>query len=115
VELLRAIHAVAQGQSILDPTITRPLLTRMRLQKEAESAPLQTALSTQQQHVLALLAEGKTNREIGSSLELSDKTVKNYIRFIFQKLNVTRRAHAAALFTRYSSTGKRSADDRTHQ
>lgn len=105
--LLRSIHTVAQGQSILDPAITQPLLTRMRLQKEQVSEVLRTALSTQQQRVLALVAEGKTNKEIGSSLELSDKTVKNYIRLIFQKLNVTRRAQAAALFIRESSSEKR--------
>jgi DNA-binding NarL/FixJ family response regulator len=87
----------------------------MRFQKEAESAPLQTALSTQQQHVLALLAEGKTNKEIGSSLELSDKTVKNYIRFIFQKLNVTRRAQAAALFTRNSAARHQAGDNRIRE
>ena len=98
--LLRAIHSVAQGQSILDPAITQPLLTRMRLQKNEISELDRTTLSTQQQHVLALVAEGKTNKEIGVSLELSDKTVKNYIRFIFQKLNVTRRAQAAAFFIR---------------
>jgi DNA-binding NarL/FixJ family response regulator len=113
-ELLRDIHAVTQGQSHLDPTITQPLLTRMPMQKEAPE-PLQTSLSTQQQRVLELIAQGKTNKEIGSSLDLSDQTVKNYVRLIFQKLNVTRRAHAAALFTRYSSAGKRSADDRTNQ
>lgn len=100
--LLRAIHAVAQGQSILDPAITQPLLARMRVQKEEASEPQRTTLSTQQQRVLALVAEGKTNKEIGSSLELSDKTVKNYIRFIFQKLKVTRRAQAAAFFIRDS-------------
>ena len=104
--LVRAIHAVAQGQSILDPAITQPLLTRMRLQKGEASESQRTTLSTQQQRVLALVAEGKTNKEIGSSLELSDKTVKNYIRFIFQKLKVTRRAHAAAFFIRDSSSGK---------
>lgn len=103
--LVRAIHAVAQGQSILDPAITQPLLTRMRLQKEEASESQRTTLSTQQQRVLALVAEGKTNKEIGSSLELSDKTVKNYIRFIFQKLKVTRRAQAAAFFIRDSSLG----------
>ncbi|TKB91714.1 MAG: response regulator transcription factor [Nitrospira sp.] len=115
-ELLQArtIQAVAQGQSILDPTVTQPLLTRMPVQREI-SKPLQTTLSIQQQRVLELIAQGKTNKEIGSSLDLSDQTVKNYIRFIFRKLNVTRRAHAAALFTRYSSAGKRSADDHTHQ
>jgi len=100
--LVRAIHAVAQGQSILDPAITQPLLTRMRLQKEEPRDSQRTTLSTQQQRVLALVAEGKTNKEIGASLELSDKTVKNYIRFIFQKLKVTRRAQAAAFFIRDS-------------
>ena len=104
--LLRAIHAVAQGQSVLDPAITQPLLTRMRLQKEEASESQRTTLSSQQQRVLALVAEGQTNKEIGSSLKLSDKTVKNYIRFIFQKLKVTRRAQAAACFIRDSSAGK---------
>jgi len=106
--LLRAIHTVAQGQSILDPAITQPLLTRMRVQKEGGSELQRTTLSTQQQRVLALVAEGKTNKEIGSSLELSDKTVKNYIRFIFQKLKVTRRTQAAAFFIRDSPSWKRS-------
>ena len=105
--LSRAIHAVAQGQSILDPAITQPLLTRMRLQKEEASASQRTTLSVQQQRVLALVAEGKTNKEIGSSMELSDKTVKNYVRFIFQKLKVTRRAQAAAFFVRDSPSRKR--------
>jgi DNA-binding NarL/FixJ family response regulator len=77
----------------------------MRLQKEKASELPRTALSTQQQRVLALVAEGKTNKEIGSSLELSDKTVKNYIRFIFQKLKVTRRAQAAVFFMRDSPSG----------
>lgn len=104
--LVRAIHAVAQGQSILDPAITQPLLTRMRLQKEEGPESQRAPLSSQQQRVLALVAEGKTNKEIGASLELSDKTVKNYIRFIFQKLKVTRRAQAAAFFIRDSPSGK---------
>lgn len=104
-ELLRAIHAVAQGQSILDPAITQPLLTRMQRQKTEASQSQRTALSTQQQRVLALVAEGKTNKEIGVSLALSDKTVKNYVRFIFQKMKVTRRAQAAAFYVRDSPSG----------
>ena len=115
-ELQQAIHAVAQGQSILDPAITQPLLTRMQLQKEEASAPQQTTLSTQQQRVIALVAEGKTNKEIGSSMELSDKTVKNYLRFIFQKLKISRRAQAAASFVRDSpSSGKQSVEDHKNQ
>jgi two-component system, NarL family, response regulator DevR len=109
--LRQAIHAVAQGQSILDPAITQPLLTRVRRQTGEESEPKRTTLSTQQQRVLALVAEGKTNKEIGSSLDLSDKTVKNYIRFIFQKLKVTRRAQAAALFIRDSASASQSGQD----
>jgi two-component system, NarL family, response regulator DevR len=114
-ELLRAILAVAQGQSILDPALTQPLLTRMQLQHEATSALQRGPLSAQQQHIFALVAEGKTNKEIGALLELSDKTVKSAIRFIFQKLNVTRRAQAAALFTRNAASEKRSPDNRTNQ
>jgi DNA-binding NarL/FixJ family response regulator len=83
--LLQAIHAVAQGQSILDPAITQPLLARMRSQGEEASEPQRASLSSQQQRVLALIAEGKTNKEIGASLELSDKTVKNYIRSLLSK------------------------------
>jgi two-component system, NarL family, response regulator DevR len=113
--LLRAIHAVAQGQSVLDPAITQPLLARMQLKQGAAIESQRTALSNQQQRVLALVSEGKTNKEIGVSLDLSDKTVKNYIRFIFQKLNVTRRAQAAAFFVRDSSSGKPSADNRKSQ
>jgi DNA-binding NarL/FixJ family response regulator len=113
--LMLAIHAVAQGQSILDPAITQPVLTRMRLQKEQALEPQRTTLSVQQQRVLALIAEGKTNKEIGSSLELSDKTVKNYVRFIFQKMKVTRRGQAAALFIRDSASVKRSVDYRKIQ
>ena len=105
--LARAIHAVAQGQSILDPAITQPLLALMQQQKEKAAEPQRAALSSQQQRVLALVAEGKTNKEIGVSLELSDKTVKNYIRFIFQKMKVTRRAQAAAFFIRDSPSEKR--------
>jgi len=105
--LLRAIYSVAEGQSILDPAITQPLLARMRAPKDMASESHRAALSAQQQRVLALVAEGKTNKEIGSTLDLSDKTVKNYIRFIFQKLKVTRRAQAAAYFIRESPAEKR--------
>lgn len=113
--LMLAIRAVAHGQSILDPAITQPVLTRMRLQKEQALEPQRTTLSVQQQRVLALIAEGKTNKEIGSSLELSDKTVKNYVRFIFQKMKVTRRGQAAAMFIRDSASVKRSVDYRKDQ
>lgn len=60
------------------------------------------ALSPQEQKVLALVAQGRTNKQIAAALGLSDKTVRNYLSQIFQKLQVTHRAHAAALYTRRS-------------
>jgi len=114
-ELLQAILAVAQGRSILDPAITQPLLTRMQLQHEATPALKREPLSAQHQRILALVAEGKTNKEIGALLELSDKTVKSSVRFLFQEMNLTRRAQAAALFTRNATSGKRSTDNHTNQ
>ncbi|MEQ1628511.1 MAG: LuxR C-terminal-related transcriptional regulator, partial [Nitrospira sp.] len=65
------------------------------------SAPPGTEpLSPQEERVLALVAEGHTNKEIATALSLSDKTVKNYLANVFQKLRVTRRAQAAAFFAK---------------
>lgn len=100
--LVQAIHSVGRGQSVLDPGITQPLLSRLRTLSTFSQTGLQPALTAQQQKVLELVAQGKTNKEIGVSLHLSDKTVKNYVRYIFQKLGVSRRSQAAAHFVRYT-------------
>lgn len=105
-ELVQAIVDVAAGKSILDPAVTARV---MRLLKAGNSAgsPEQAALaslSPQEKRVLALIAEGRTNKEVGSELGLSEKTVKNYLSNIFSKLHVTRRAQAAALFAQGKNT-----------
>jgi two-component system, NarL family, response regulator DevR len=87
--LVAAIRDAAAGRAILDPRITDPVVRRV---------PNTEALSAQEQRVLALVVEGKTNKEIAAALGLSDKTVKNYLSNAFQKLGVSRRAQAAALF-----------------
>jgi len=66
----------------------------------AEETDKRDELSPQERRVLALVTEGKTNKEIAAALNLSEKTVGNYLSNVFQKLNVTRRAQAAAYFTR---------------
>jgi DNA-binding NarL/FixJ family response regulator len=104
--LIRAIESVAAGQSILDPAVTQRVLARMqslttqaaKVKKKEEEEEEEEQLSRQEQRVLALVAEGKTNKEIAAALDLSDKTVKNYLCNIFQKLHVSRRAQAAAKF-----------------
>jgi DNA-binding NarL/FixJ family response regulator len=90
-----AIQAVAQGRSLLDPDVTGKVLERVRRGREQED-PAIASLTDQERKVLEQLAEGKTNREIGTVLFLSEKTVKNYVSRILDKLGLSRRAQAAA-------------------
>jgi len=96
--LVRAIEAVAAGQSILDPAITRRVLGRIQPNPEAGASAKLALLSAQEQRILALVAKGKTNKEIAADLGLSDKTVKNYFSNVLDKLQLTRRTQAAAFF-----------------
>ncbi|MGH7944557.1 MAG: response regulator [Opitutaceae bacterium] len=94
--LVNAVRDVAAGKSILDPAITARVL---QLFKSAGSGRDALAvLSPQEKRVLALIAEGHTNKEAGVKLELSEKTVRNYLSTIFEKLHVTRRAEAAVIY-----------------
>jgi DNA-binding NarL/FixJ family response regulator len=98
--VVRAIETVAKGQSILDPAVTETLLQRVRSLSAQAETMLIGALSPQEERVMKLVVMGKTNKEIGSEMGLSEKTVKNYLSNIFQKLQVSRRSQAAALFER---------------
>lgn len=102
VALTVAVEAVAKGQSVMDPHMTATVLDRMRTLSAASEKGAPVALSPQQKRVLASLAEGKTNKEIAQALELSDKTVANYVHHIFQKIHVTRRSQATAYYLRPS-------------
>ena len=97
--LSQAIRDVAAGKSILDPAVTSRV---MRMVKSGSNNDVQAlaSLSPQEQRVLALIAEGKTNKEVAMVLNLSEKTVKNYLANMFDKLEVTRRAQAAAMFAK---------------
>ncbi|MFA6287639.1 MAG: response regulator transcription factor [Opitutaceae bacterium] len=108
--LIQGIIDVAAGRSILDhETISRVLrLLRKGSGESAQGADMST-LSPQEQRVLALVAEGKTNKEIGSRLTLSENTVKNYLVNVFTKLKVKRRSQAATLFVQQADTSKKTA------
>ncbi len=101
-DLVHAIEKVAAGQSILDPAVTRKVLGRVRNPSEAVAKDKLESLSSQQLKVLALVADGKTNKEIAVSMGLSDKTVKNYFSNILDKLDLTRRSQAAAFYAQRS-------------
>ena len=92
-EIVEAIRRVGAGQSLLDPTVTARVMERARRGKE-EDVLIQ--LTDQEQKILELIAEGQTNREIAGQINLSDKTVRNYVSNILGKLEVSRRFQAAA-------------------
>jgi two-component system, NarL family, response regulator DevR len=94
--LAAAIRTVAQGGSVIDPGIRAHVSTLLEGASRASARP--EDLSPQEERVMALVVQGKTNRQIGEHMGLSEKTVKNYLHNAFQKLGVERRAHAASLF-----------------
>ncbi len=95
--LVQAVLDVAAGKSILDPAVTARV---MKLVKSGGSDVF-ASLSPQENRVLALIAEGKTNKEVGVEMNLSEKTVKNYLANIFDKLDVNRRSQATALYVQH--------------
>jgi DNA-binding NarL/FixJ family response regulator len=99
-ELLHAIRVVAGGASYLHPTMIGPALSAVRDGSESAREPGLPLLSPQERRILPLVAEGKTNKEIAAELSLSEKTVKNYLANMFEKLQVTRRTQAVALYMR---------------
>lgn len=96
--LCKAIADVAEGKFILDPAATASVLNMVRHGAPQSEQDRLASLSTQERRVLALVAEGKTNKEIADAMDLSDKTVKNYLSNIFEKLQISRRSQAAVLF-----------------
>lgn len=103
-ELIKAIRAVGDGQSLLDPSVTASVLDRLRKGKHLLRDEKLARLSAQEERILGLVAEGLTNKEIGQRLHLAEKTVKNYVSTILSKLEVARRAEAAAYLARHSGT-----------
>ncbi|MCX6078688.1 MAG: response regulator transcription factor [Chloroflexi bacterium] len=95
-ELLRAIQAAARGEALLDPSTTARLLTKVRAADRKANEDAFRDLSDREMDVLAPLARGKTNAEIGRLLNLSEKTVGNYIGNIFEKLGLNNRIELAA-------------------
>ena len=95
-DLVAALEAVGRGESLLDPAVTGKVLERMRRIATSDQPDELSSLTQQERKILALVAEGKTNKEIAAEVFLSDKTVKNYVSSILAKLNLERRAQAAA-------------------
>ncbi|HET8663823.1 MAG TPA: response regulator transcription factor [Nocardioides sp.] len=100
-DLIGAVHHVAAGHSLIDPLMTERVLDRVR--NGPEKAPELANLTDQELKLLELVAEGLTNRQIGERMFLAEKTVKNYVSTMLQKLGLERRTQAAVLASRLLS------------
>jgi two-component system response regulator DevR len=113
-DLLHAIRTVAAGRGYLDPRVAQQALSWIRARPAGGLASKGLPqLSPQERLIMPLLAEGKTNKEIALELNLSDKTVKNYLANIFDKLQVRRRTEAVAWFLRASAAQTNNPVQRT--
>jgi len=95
-DLIKGIESVSRGEALLDPAVTQRVFQEVRRAVKEEEASAFAHLSQQEKHVLLLVSEGKTNREIAKSLFLGEGTVRNYVSSILSKLGVNNRAEAAA-------------------
>ncbi|QWT23212.1 response regulator transcription factor [Subtercola sp. PAMC28395] len=91
--LIDSIRKVAAGRTLLEPALTRRVTREMR--PETSSDPRVSSLSLRESQILALIADGLTNRQIGIELSLAEKTVKNYVSSLLSKLGLQRRTQAA--------------------
>lgn len=98
-DLVGAIREVAAGHSLLDPQVTERVLARLR-GEVVTPGDIINDLTPQERKILALVAEGLTNRQIAERVHLADKTVKNYVSNILMKLGLERRAEVAAFVAR---------------
>jgi two-component system, NarL family, response regulator DevR len=101
-DLVSALEAVGRGESLLDPAVTE----RVRRIATGQVDDGLSVLTPQEQKILMLVGEGKTNKEIAADVFLSDKTVKNYVSSILSKLNLERRAQAAAYVAKQGANGE---------
>ena len=95
-DLVRSLESVGRGEAMLDPAVTQRVFQEVRRAVKEEEASAFSNLSQQERHVLLLVSEGKTNREIAKALFLGEGTVRNYVSSILSKLGVSNRAEAAA-------------------
>ncbi|MBI5297914.1 MAG: response regulator transcription factor [Chloroflexi bacterium] len=109
-ELLRAIQAAARGEALLDPSTTARLLSRVRETERRMEEDAFRMLSDREMDVLLWLARGRTNAEIGQLLNLSEKTVGNYVGNMFEKLHLGNRIELAAYAYQHHLFEKRSSE-----
>ncbi|HEX2038258.1 MAG TPA: response regulator transcription factor [Acidimicrobiales bacterium] len=102
-DLVEGVRRVGRGESLLDPSVTRRVLERLRAPEEDDLA----GLTDQERRILDLIAEGCTNRQIADRMYLAEKTVKNYVSNLLAKLGMSRRTEAAVYAARQAERRRR--------
>jgi two-component system response regulator DevR len=100
-ELINALQRIGRGEALLDPAVTQKVFKRMRADSLKAEEEAFGALTEQELKVLALVAQGKRNKEIAADVYLSEKTVRNYVSSILSKLSLSTRSEAAAYAVRH--------------
>ncbi len=100
-DLVRALETVGRGDSMLDPAVTQRIFQHVRESNRRAEDETFATLTDQELNILSLITEGLTNKEIAAQIFLSEKTVRNYVSSILNKLNLTSRAEAAAYAVRH--------------
>lgn len=101
-ELVRALETVARGEKLLDPAVTQKVFDRVRQTTREARGESFGGLTERELQILALVAEGKTNKEIAEKVFLSEKTVRNYVSSILDKLHLSTRSEAAAYAVKHN-------------
>jgi len=101
-ELVLAVDRVSRGEGMLDPSMTAAVFTEMRKAGEANNAAAFSSLTAQELIVLALVADGLTNRQIAMKMYLGEGTVRNYVSSVLSKINVANRAEAAGYAVKHN-------------
>lgn len=96
--LVRAIKTVASGHALIDPRLTKHTIHWIKNLSSPQGQAKRPLLSPQEQRLLPLVAQGLTNKEIAEELQLSEKTVKNYLANVYSKLQISRRSQVAAFY-----------------
>lgn len=101
-DLINALGTIGRGEALLDPALTQKVFKRVREASRKATDEAFATLSDQELRILALISEGKTNKQIAADIFLSEKTVRNYVSSILSKLNLSTRSEAAAYAVKHS-------------
>ncbi len=101
-DLINALEAIGRGEALLDPALTQKVFKRVREAARKATDEAFAALSDQELRILALISEGKTNKQIAADIFLSEKTVRNYVSSILSKLSLSTRSEAAAYAVKHA-------------